>query len=44
MPVEFLTDGQGAAYERFSGPPARAQLERFFFDECRSHSRRRRRS
>lgn len=31
MPVEFLSDEPVAAYGRFAGPLARAQLERFFF-------------
>ena len=31
MPVEFLTDAQAAAFGRFGGPPARVELERFFF-------------
>jgi len=31
MPVEFLSDEQAAVYGRFNGPPARAELERFFF-------------
>jgi Domain of unknown function (DUF4158) len=31
MPVEFLSDDQVAAYDRFAGPPRRAQLERYFF-------------
>jgi hypothetical protein len=31
MPVEFLTDAQAAAHGRFTRPPNRAQLERFFF-------------
>lgn len=31
MPAEFLTAGQVAAYGRFAGAPARAQLEQFFF-------------
>jgi hypothetical protein len=31
MPIEFLTEAQVAAYGRFAGAPARAQLERFFF-------------
>lgn len=34
MPVEFLTDDEAAAYGRFTGPPAQADLERvFFFDD-----------
>ena len=31
MPVEFLSDAEAAAYGRFNGPPARAELERVFF-------------
>ncbi|MBW8482611.1 Tn3 family transposase [Actinomadura parmotrematis] len=31
MPVEFLSDGEAAAYGRFAGVPPRAELERFFF-------------
>src|SRR3954452_2514535 len=31
MPIEFLPAAQAAAYGRFGGAPARAQLERFFF-------------
>jgi hypothetical protein len=31
MPMEFLTDAQGAGYGRFDGVPSRADLERFFF-------------
>jgi hypothetical protein len=31
MPVELLSDDQVAAYGGFNGPPAWAQLERFFF-------------
>jgi hypothetical protein len=31
MPVEFLTDDEAAAYGRYAGPPARADLERVFF-------------
>ena len=31
MPMEFLTDAQGAGYGRFDGMPSRAELERFFF-------------
>lgn len=31
MPVEFLNNGEAAAYGRFSGAPSQAQLERFFF-------------
>jgi len=31
MPVEFLTDGEAAAYGRFTGPPSQADLERVFF-------------
>ena len=31
MPLDFLTDGQVAAYGRFDGVPSRADLERFFF-------------
>lgn len=31
MAVEFLSDDQAAAYGRFTGPPERAELERFFF-------------
>jgi TnpA family transposase len=29
--IEFLSDDQAAAYGRFTGPPERAELERFFF-------------
>jgi hypothetical protein len=38
MPVEFLTDDEAAAYGRFAGPPALADLERVFFldDEDRA--------
>ena len=44
MPVEFLTDEQAGAYGRFSGPPSRMHLERFFFldDEDRGLIGRRR--
>ncbi|WP_326830039.1 DUF4158 domain-containing protein [Streptosporangium sp. NBC_01810] len=44
MPVEFLTDDEAAAYGRFAGPPARADLERVFFldDEDRALVGRRR--
>ncbi len=31
MPVEFLTDDEAAAFGRFAGVPARADLERVFF-------------
>lgn len=31
MAIEFLSDDQAAAYGRFTGPPERAELERFFF-------------
>lgn len=31
MPVEFLPEAQVAAFGRFTGPPSRAELERFFF-------------
>ena len=31
VPLDFLTDGQVAAYGRFDGVPSRADLERFFF-------------
>ena len=37
MPAEFLTDAQVAAYGRFTGPPSRAQLERFFFLDTADH-------
>ncbi len=30
MGVEFLSDGQAAAFGRFSGVPTREQLERYF--------------
>jgi TnpA family transposase len=44
VPVEFLTDEQAGAYERFSGLPSRVHLERFFFldDEDRGLIGRRR--
>ena len=44
MPVEFLTDDEAAAYGRFAGPPAQADLERVFFldDEDRALVGRRR--
>jgi Domain of unknown function (DUF4158) len=31
MPVEFLTDDEAAAYGRYAGAPAQADLERVFF-------------
>src|SRR5215470_6276953 len=31
MPVEFLSDEQVAAYGRYTRPPTRTQLERFFY-------------
>jgi len=31
MPVEFLSDDEAAAYDRFAGVPSRADLERVFF-------------
>ena len=31
VPLDFLTDGQVAAYGRFDGVPSRADLERFFY-------------
>ncbi|MGX6606583.1 Tn3 family transposase [Micromonosporaceae bacterium Da 78-11] len=31
MPVEFLSDEHAATYGRFTAPPSRAELERFFF-------------
>lgn len=31
MSVEFLSDGEAAAYGRFSGAPSQAELERFFY-------------
>jgi hypothetical protein len=31
MPVEFLTDDEAAAYDRYAGVPSRADLERVFF-------------
>jgi TnpA family transposase len=31
VPVEFLSDEQAATYGRFTAPPSRAELERFFF-------------
>jgi TnpA family transposase len=31
VPVEFLTDGEAAAYGQFAGVPSRAELERIFF-------------
>lgn len=31
MPAEFLSDEQAATYGRFTAPPSRAELERFFF-------------
>ncbi|WP_460304037.1 DUF4158 domain-containing protein [Actinocorallia aurea] len=44
MPTEFLTDDEAAAYGRFTGPPAQADLERVFFldDEDRALVGRRR--
>ncbi len=30
MPVEFLTDEQAAAYARYTRPPSRAELDRYF--------------
>ncbi|MFC4590234.1 DUF4158 domain-containing protein [Sphaerisporangium corydalis] len=44
MPVEFLTDDEAAAYGRFAGPPAQADLEWVFFldDEDRALVGRRR--
>src|SRR6266567_4414846 len=31
MPGEFMTEGEAAAYGRYAGPPAQADLERVFF-------------
>jgi len=31
MPVEFLTDDEAAAYGRYAGTPAQADLDRVFF-------------
>lgn len=44
MGVEFLSDGQAAAFGRFSGVPAREQMERYFLldDADRTLVRRRR--
>ncbi len=38
MPVEFLTDDEATAYDRYAGVPSRADLERGFFldDEDRA--------
>ena len=33
MPVEFLTDGEAAAYGRHAGVPSREELDRMFFLE-----------
>jgi len=31
VPVEFLTDEQAAAFGRFTGPPSRTELDRYFW-------------
>jgi hypothetical protein len=31
VPVEFLTDDQAAAFGRFTGPPSRTELDRYFW-------------
>jgi hypothetical protein len=31
MPVEFLSDGEVAAYGRYDGVPSSAELDRWFF-------------